>query len=340
MAEAVVIAESPDQDRSGRGTAASAASGMGSYCYFPAGVELLGESVIGRLFQGFGHAGVMGLSLIIDSNLAGSKLVSPKKVETYLTPDVWSAALHKLLNAKAKGVGAIVLAQAAAYVDFDPADAVQFHEASEEAVTRVWDDEHGPLDVWVVDPASFTEKDDLRFRLQEEKASYRIRSYVNRLQNLHDLRRLVVDGLTGRCGFRPHGSEVRPGLWMADGAQVKRGARIVAPAFIGRDVTISDQCLITRCSNIESNAHIDYGTVVEDSSVLSDTYVGIGLDLAHSIADGVILQNFNYDVTVEITDPVVMRSIRQNKVQGESNRQWLTDFRSVEAAIPATNETT
>lgn len=99
---------------------------------------------------------------------------------------------------------------------------------------------------------------------------------------------------------------------MAEGAQVERGARIVAPAFLGRDVKVSEQCLITRCSSIERNCQIDYGTVVEDSSILSGTYVGIGLDLSQCIADGTCLVNLNREVALEIKDPVVMRLIRQN----------------------------
>jgi hypothetical protein len=51
--------------------------------------------------------------------------------------------------------------------------------------------------------------------------------------------------------------------------------------------------------------------VVEDSSVLSNSYVGIGLDVAHSIVDGNNLLNLERDVTLEISDPCVMR---QNRV--------------------------
>jgi NDP-sugar pyrophosphorylase family protein len=65
--------------------------------------------------------------------------------------------------------------------------------------------------------------------------------------------------------------------------------------------------LITRCSNVESGCQIDYGTVVEDSSILSNSYVGIGLDLSHSIVDGSNLLNLERGVTLEIADPCVIR---------------------------------
>lgn len=125
---------------------------------------------------------------------------------------------------------------------------------------------------------------------------------------------------------------------MAEGAQVERGARIVAPAFLGRDVKISEQCLITRCSSIERNCQIYYGTVVEDSSILSGTYVGIGLDLLHCIADGICLVNLNREVALEIKDPVVMRLMRQNKRRGDGNRQIPSNFRHGEAVLSAAQE--
>jgi len=46
---------------------------------------------------------------------------------------------------------------------------------------------------------------------------------------------------------------------------------------------------------------------VEDSSILPNTYVGIGLDLSHSIVNGRSLLNLQHNVNLEITDPVVMR---------------------------------
>ena len=89
-----------------------------------------------------------------------------------------------------------------------------------------------------------------------------------------------------------------------------RGARIVAPAFLGRGSRIEEQCLITRCSNVEQNCHIDYGTVVEDSSILPNTYVGIGLDISHAIIHGNILMNLEREVALQISDHGIIRPNR------------------------------
>ena len=113
--------------------------------------------------------------------------------------------------------------------------------------------------------------------------------------------------LARKCKARPRGTETRPGIWMDEGVQVARGARIVAPAYIGREVRIADDCLITRCSNVESWSQVDFGTAIEDTSILTNTYVGIGLDLSQSIVDGDQLLNLRHEVRLHISDPVVLK---------------------------------
>lgn len=281
-------------------------------------MEILGRSVIARLIDDLRRASVEQIAILgnnsgtpasasIDSaaklDLGSAELGSAEKVAEEIT--------RQVLIFKESGVDAILVVRVGAYVDIDLKDAFQFHREQGQAVTRAFDKD-GPLDLWVIDPAWVSEDmDTLATVRAAEPTRYFVRGYVNRLEHPRDLRRLVVDGLTSRCGLRPQGTEIRPGVWMEEGAQVHRDARIVAPAFIGREARIEQQCLITRCSNIESNSHVDYGTVVEDSSILPNGYVGIGLDLSHSIVDGNNLLNLERGVTVEITDPCV---IRQNRV--------------------------
>jgi hypothetical protein len=67
--------------------------------------------------------------------------------------------------------------------------------------------------------------------------------------------------------------------------------------------------VITRCSSIERHAVVDCGTVIENSTVLPFSYVGAGLDLAHSVAGMGRIVNLHRDVSVEITDPKLIASI-------------------------------
>jgi NDP-sugar pyrophosphorylase family protein len=282
--------------------------------------EVLGRSVVGRTIESLRRAGFETISVLgnISGAPSGDGMDFATKIDLCSTEEAWLGATRQLLTYKEQGSVAALVIRAAVYVDFDVKEAFQFHCEQGAVATRAFDKD-GPLDVWIIDPAGVAEGVDMLTTLAGAESHYQVTGYVNRLEHPRDLRRLAVDGLTRRCGLRPRGNETRPGVWIDEGAQVHRDSRIVAPAFIGRESRIAEQCLITRCSSIESNSHVDYGTVVEDSSVLSNSYVGIGLDLSHSIVDGNRLLNLERDVILEVSDP---RVIRENRAQrGEKARQ-------------------
>jgi hypothetical protein len=228
-------------------------------------------------------------------------------------------AADRFANYKREGFETVVIVRCGAYVEFDVVEMLNFHQEQGVGVTRALSDD-APLDVWMVDPLGLPEHvATLSTLLCARPAMYRSQGYVNQLRTAREFRRLVLDSFYSRCRLRPQGSEIKPGIWSCDGAQIERSARVVAPAFIGRDVHISAECLITRGSNVESNSRVDFGTAVEDSTVLPNSYVGIGLDLSHSIVDGHNLLNLRHNVNLEITDPVVMR---QNTVGGGRRQSW------------------
>lgn len=223
----------------------------------------------------------------------------------------WLAAGQRIAQCKSS-FDILMIADCRTYAEFDLAEMVAFHRGQGEMVTRAFADD-GPVDLWIVDPARLVETDDIRNMLiASNSAQYELRGYVNRLRDAREFRKLVSDSFNSRCTLRPLGVEIRPGVWVGPDSEIGRGSRIVAPAFVGQGVKIGDDCLITRGTNVECNSEIDFGTAVEDSSVLANTYLGIGLDLSHSIVDGKYLWNQRHDVTLEITDPVVMRPIVAN----------------------------
>jgi NDP-sugar pyrophosphorylase family protein len=279
-------------------------------------VEIMGRSVIERLVDETLRAKIDAISLSVDSQYASAIPAieighAVDHIAFERVVDAWLAATQQLKSYGKGGVRTTLVIRAAAYVEFDPLDMLQFHREQQQSVTRAFD-EAGPLDMWIIenDCVDDSEKG-LSTLVTANCAVYQISGYVNRLQHPRDLRRLVVDSVTSRCRLRPNGQEIRPGVWIHEGAQIHRGARVVAPAFIGRGARIEDQSLITRCSTVEANCQVDYGTAIEDSSILANSYVGIGLDISHSIVNGNSLLNLERDVTLEITDPGV---IRQNRL--------------------------
>ncbi len=136
-----------------------------------------------------------------------------------------------------------------------------------------------------------------------EQHRFFYRGYVNQLNKAQDYRRLVEDGLYGRCGLRPVGKEVASGVWHGSGAQVEPSARISAPAFIGAGSRIGECCVVSGASTIERDCEIDCGTLVDQSCILQGTYVGVALDVLRSIVDDQTLFHLERNVEIGFADP-------------------------------------
>ena len=283
--------------------------------------EILGQSVLQRLAAELKKAEFDEISFYGDSLLSSEAAGSSG---AFHPASAWELVAGRLRQSADKsGDRPVLIFELSAYLELDFADLLSLHQESGKAVTRVLH-EAGPIGLWVVNPAIFPDIVEIRSVIDQiSGAEYCVSGYINRLDTPGELRRLVNDGLASRCQCRPQGFEVKPGIWMAPGANVEKAARIVAPAFIGRGVNIGDECLITRGSNVESNSEVDYGTTIESSSILSNTYVGIGLDLSHSIVQGSNLLNLQHDVVLHVSDPAVMR---QNKKSVAADPRSLLNF--------------
>ena len=285
-------------------------------------VEMLGRTVLGRTIEEL-LRGRIDSVVVIGTGPFTSAVMGHEKVDFFSAQDPWSKAAQKAASFDGD---AVLLMRLGAYVEFDPADMLQFYRDQDRQLTRACNHE-GCLDLWVINPSNVPRNDSLFAFLESENITpYFIPGYVNRLESPRDMRQLISDGLAGRCHFRPQGLEIKPGIWIGHGAQVERTARLVAPTFIGANSKISDQCLITRASSVESNSHIDYGTVIEDTTVLSNTYVGIGLDLSHSIVEGGHLLNLQHGVMLRMSDPVVLRRIKNSKVHSTIDGSFLANL--------------
>jgi NDP-sugar pyrophosphorylase family protein len=113
---------------------------------------------------------------------------------------------------------------------------------------------------------------------------------------------------------------------MDEGAEVHKRSRVVAPAYIGRASKVMEDTLITRFTNIEKGCCVDYGTVIENSSVLENTHIGICLDVCHAVANGNRLLSLGRDVVVEISDPSVMRFNSPERKRAKDGKRALSGF--------------
>jgi hypothetical protein len=139
--------------------------------------------------------------------------------------------------------------------------------------------------------------------------------YVNPLADARDLRELAIDILTLKTEASPVGTEIRPGVWAAPSAEIDKGSRIIAPAFIGSSARVAAGAVVTRCTAIEHDVQIDCGTVIENSSVLPYSYVGAGLDLAHSVVGMGRIANLRRNATVEVADRTLIGHTQTSTAQ-------------------------
>ncbi len=275
-------------------------------------LDILGRSTVDRITERFVSADVELVSVLVqrdNSDCVKPSLTAFENVEAYVVDDVCAAICHKLQEYSQKGFEHTFVVSGAVYAETDLLDLFYFHREARQTATRAIDRE-GPLDLWVVDckRAQESELKNLLTKPATSGNSYFIREYVKRLTHPEDLRQFASDVLRGRCAVRPPGQEIKRGIWIDEGAEVHRRSRIVAPAYIGRASKVMEDTLITRFSNVEKDCCIDYGTVVEDSSILQNTHIGICLDVCHGVANGNKFMSLSRGVVIEISDPAVMRS--------------------------------
>jgi NDP-sugar pyrophosphorylase family protein len=309
----VVIAATNDLLAGMSGSANRAGIARSPFLSGPAAcVEIAGRSTIERTIQRLLASGVENISVIVEAEIPGAIPVfrTPSdKVKVQVVHDIGSAIARTLSEHSQRDIEHSFIHWADTYAETDLLDLFYFHREARQATTGTFNSE-GPMGLWVVD---CEKAQSLPFESAFEApnrpgSSYFVREYVKRLTTARDLGEFAEDMLGGRCEDRPCGKEVRPGIWMDEGAEIHRGARIVAPAYIGRRVEVMEDALITRFSCIERDCCVDSGTVIEKSCILANTHVGIWLDVCHAIVNGSKMFSLKRDVMVEIGDPAIMRS--------------------------------
>src|ERR1700731_4067038 len=275
-------------------------------------VEILGRSVLERTVERLCRMGVQIVSVVTEaasSNLHSAFRRPLNNVTLHITAEPWAAAAQMLGQYAERGIETAFVAGLGGYVEFDAEEMLQFHRQQRQASTRAFNGQEA-LDFWLID-CNRSHKTVGHFGFWAVPATrsgaYPLRGYVNPLAHARDLRRLVVDALQGRCQLSPVGREIKPRVWVDEGAHLHRRARMVAPAYIGRASSVREDTLITRFSNVESFCEVDYGTVIEDSSVLSNSYMGIWLDVSHSFVCGGKLLNLSRNATLNVADASMLR---------------------------------
>ena len=273
-------------------------------------IEAAGKSAVQRVVERLEKVGVDGISVVTDLPTAAATLFEKPSGATHVDAAgarFWRAAEAAFSDHAQAGAEAVFVLRLGAYTEVNFDELLQFHCDRRTHVTPVVDASGEPLDTFVLNASR---RNDAAFLFRHGLSQLRVPStpyvfggYCNRLNDAADLRRFAIDILMSRCEARPAGREIKPGVWVEDGARIQRGARLLAPSFVGRRTKVRAASVVTRCSSVEHHCEVDCGTVVENSSVLPYTYIGAGLDANGMVLGRKLLAHLRRQVEVEISDP-------------------------------------
>jgi len=279
-------------------------------------LDVAGKSTLQRMAERLQQYGISQISAVVESTapsgIRNFGLPSDVACVSAVPERFWKTAESAFNDMAQSGAELVILVRLGAYAEADFEKLVQFHIDRKERVTRMASDEQ-MLEIFCISASRRNDAASL-FRTQlahcrSECPAFQHDGYLNPLATARDLRQFAIDVLTRHAQTCPAGKEIKPGVWTAPGAMIEKGARVLAPAFVGSLARIRSGAVITRCSSVERHAEVDCGTVIENSTVLPFSYVGAGLDLAHSIAGMGRIVNLHRDVTVEIVDPKLVGSM-------------------------------
>lgn len=274
----------------------------------PALLEVAGKSALQRTLERLRHFGVQHITAIADSDFppepgtnghGGNHLAAIRE-------RFWRGAENAFNDMAQDGAEVVLLVSLGEYAEIDFEGLLQFHLDHQARVSQACVGSR-LLEVFCI---SASRRNDAASLFRSQLVKCRIEcplfehtGYFNPLKDARDLRQFAIDILTLQTQTQPSGTQIRPGVWMEKRARLEKGARVLAPAFIGAFAKVRAHAVITRCSVIEHHAQVDLGTVIENSTVLPYCRVGAGLDVSHSVVGGGTLAHLRRDVTVEIADP-------------------------------------
>jgi NDP-sugar pyrophosphorylase family protein len=112
-----------------------------------------------------------------------------------------------------------------------------------------------------------------------------------------------------RVGLR----EIEPGIWAGRRTRIAKSAKLLAPCWIGENVSIGSDALIGPMAFLEDQVVVDSRAAIVNSWVGPETFVGTLTELKDSLAWGTLLINWKNGSHTMIPDPFLMASLADKK---------------------------
>lgn len=278
-------------------------------------LDILGQSLLDRTLGKLRNAGIASTVVIPEGSTLNQLLPSRPIIQNEFT-SAWEKSVSRILN---QGIDTVLLLRTSTYNELDFAELFSFHAERRAALTQVYAADQS-LDAAVVDANYLRDCGDGHRKalsaLIPRQEHFLYHGYVNRLRKSKDFRGLVEDALTGKCDLRPIGNEVADGIWLGPGAQVDDSAQISGPAFIGANTRIAASAIISGATAIERDCEIDCSTTVDESWILQETYVGLGLNVRRSIVSSQKMFHLDRKTELPISDPRLIRTTKSFSLAG------------------------
>ena len=228
----------------------------------------------------------------------------------------WRAAENEFNELMQNNPDAVLVLQLGPYVELDVDALLQQHFHQRCHVTAMHGAGGERLGAFVV---TASRRNDAAYMFRRQLREFRtpfarcgFSGYWSPMRSARDLRALAIDGLLQRNRIVPAGQEIRPGVWAGEGARIARGARVLAPAFVGAHCRVRRNAVVTRCSALEHHSSVECGTVIENSTLLPFTQVGAGLDINGAVIGNKRLVHLRREVEVAIEDPKFLDTAAQS----------------------------
>ncbi|HLX26720.1 MAG TPA: sugar phosphate nucleotidyltransferase [Candidatus Cybelea sp.] len=115
--------------------------------------------------------------------------------------------------------------------------------------------------------------------------------YWSDIGNLQQYTQANYDALRGSVRLEIPGVEVRPGVWVGEGATISPDAYLHGPVCIGRNVTIEQGAIVEELTSLGASSIVASNARLHRTVAWEDVYVGEGSSLAGcTLADRVIVK--------------------------------------------------
>lgn len=277
-------------------------------------VDVAGKTPLQRTVERLQKFGIFPVTAVIEGHYPPNALRGFGRAAAVTVPSdrFWRAAETAFNDLAQSGAELVILIRLGAYAEIDFEGMVQFHLDRHCRVSQACHDGR-VIETFCISASRRNDAASLLrsqlSRCRSECPLFEHAGYTNQLAETGDLRQFAIDILTLKTETGPAGKQIRPGVWAAPRAQIEKGARVLAPAFIGSFARVRSGAVVTRCSSVENHGQVDCGTVVENSTVLPYCSLGAGLELAHSVAGFGCIWNLRRGCSVQISDGKLLRHL-------------------------------